>query len=247
LEKRRERNNRQAGGMSAGLSISHVDRLDLAFTPKAWRFAAERRDEIDAHFAALKRDKPALWNGRVLLMHEHALDNGVHRGAFLETDYASFRFWRDQGSPEAGVVDCFGAAALIAADGACLLGVMGPHTANAGWIYFPCGTPGPEDIAGGKVDLDFSVGRELMEETGLAAAEFRAEPGWTAVTAMPIIAHIKVLRSRERADVLRARILDHLARERQPELGDIRIVRGPGDFDSAMPAFVTAFLTHFWR
>ena len=44
------------------------------------------------------------------------------------------------------------------------------------------------------------------------------------------------------AEALRARILDHLAREQQPELSDICIVRGPADFDPAMPAFVTAFL-----
>ena len=53
---------------------------------------------------------------------------------------------------------------------------------------------------------------------------------------------IKVLRSGESAEALRARVLAHLARERQPELADIRIVRGPADFDPAMPRFVTAFL-----
>ena len=57
-----------------------------------------------------------------------------------------------------------------------------------------------------------------------------------------LIAHIKVLRSGESAAALRARVLDHLACERQPELADIRIVRGPADFDPAMPRFVTAFL-----
>ena len=57
------------------------------------------------------------------------------------------------------------------------------------------------------------------------------------------IALIKVLRSPETAEVLRARILAHLARERQPELADIRVVRGRQDFDNAMPRFVTAFLT----
>jgi len=59
---------------------------------------------------------------------------------------------------------------------------------------------------------------------------------------LPLIAHMKVLRHRERAEVLRARVLGHLARERQPELADIRIVHGPADFDPAMPRFVTAFL-----
>jgi hypothetical protein len=41
-------------------------------------------------------------------------------------------------------------------------------------------------------------------------------------------------------------MLEHLATEAQPELADIRIVRGPADYDPAMPAFVTAFLeAHF--
>ncbi len=54
-----------------------------------------------------------------------------------------------------------------------------------------------------------------------------------------LIAQVKVLRSGEQAQALRARMLDHLKRETQPELADIRIVRGPTDFDKAMPHFVT--------
>ena len=101
---------------------------------------------------------------------------------------------------------------------------------------------GPDDIVGDRVDLDLSVRRELKEETGFDVAEFTAEPGWTSVFDGSLIAHIKVLRSRDSAAALRQRALDHLARERQPELADIRIVRGPADVDPAMPRFVTAFL-----
>ena len=43
-----------------------------------------------------------------------------------------------------------------------------------------------------------------------------------------------------------SRILAHLAREREPELADIRVVRGPADLDPMMPAVVSAFLTHVW-
>ena len=123
----------------------------------------------------------AIWNGRVLLLHHQVLTDGVFRGEYLETDFASFAAWCHWGRPTAAVHDCFGAAAIRSADGAYLLGVMGAHTFNAGQIYFPCGTPDPVDIVNRKVDLGFSVRRELKEETGLDVAEFTAEPGWTAV------------------------------------------------------------------
>lgn len=227
-------------------SVFRVERLELVFSPKPWPFAAERRGEIDAYFAELQRDKPAIWNGRVLLLHSQAVSGGVFRGEYLVTDYASFAAWRHWGRPETGVCDCFGAAAVVSADGAVLLGVMGAHTFAAGRIYFPCGTPDPGDVVNRKVDLGYSVRRELKEETGLDAAKFTAEPGWTTVVDGSLIAQVKTLRSLEPAEALRARMLEHLASEAQPELCDIRIVRGPADFDPMMPAFVTAFLApHF--
>jgi 8-oxo-dGTP pyrophosphatase MutT (NUDIX family) len=229
--------------MNSEPSVFHIDGLALSFAPKSWVFADERRADIDAFFDAMRKEKPTLWNGRVLLMHHQVLVEGILRGEYLETDYASFAAWRHWGRPPAGVRDCFGAGAVVAADGAVLLGVMGAETFNAGLIYFPCGTPDPDDIVDGKVDLDLSVRRELKEETGLDAADFEAEPGWTMVVDGPLIAEIKVLRSNEPSAVLRERALAHLASEAHPELSDIRIVRGLADIDRAMPRFVTAFLT----
>ena len=125
-----------------------ITHLALRFTPKPWRFADERRAEIDAHFTALRRDKPAVWNGRVLLLAEYELSGSTFSGAYLETDFASFISWRDWQWPDTTVNNCFGLAALRAADGAFLVGVMGAHTANAGRIYFPGGTPDPNDVVG---------------------------------------------------------------------------------------------------
>ncbi len=73
--------------------ILPVDRLELRFTPKPWAFADTRRGEIDAYFDPLRRDKPALWNGRVLLLHRQIMTEDVFSGDFLETDYASFSAW----------------------------------------------------------------------------------------------------------------------------------------------------------
>jgi 8-oxo-dGTP pyrophosphatase MutT (NUDIX family) len=227
-------------------TVFRVERLELAFVPKAWDFADKNRAKIDAFFAALRAEKPAIWNGCVLLLYHQMVREGVFAGAFMETDYASFAAWSAWGRPPAGIHDCFGAAALVGSDGALLLGVMGAHTYNAGQIYFFSGTPDPDDIIDGRVDLDWSVRRELKEETGFDAADFTPDPGWTTVVHGSWIMHVKVLRSRQGSATLRAKILDYLSTVPQPELADIRIVRGPGDFDPAMPRFVTAFLTlHF--
>jgi 8-oxo-dGTP pyrophosphatase MutT (NUDIX family) len=228
------------------IAIVPVERLELAFAPRPWPFASERRAEIDAHFAALQRTNPALWNGPILMLYQHAIRGAVFHGAYFQTDFASMLAWRQWNFPDAGVQNCFALGALQGSDGAFLLGVMGAHTANAGRIYFPAGLPDLSDVQGARVDLTHNVMREVREETGLGASDFEAEPGWTTVLAGPRIAQVKVLRVRETAAELRARILGYLASEAQPELADIRIVRGVADFDAMMPPFVTAFLTHFW-
>lgn len=222
--------------------VMHIDALELSFAPKPWAFASERREAIDVFFEKLRHERPAVWNGRVLLMHRQVAASGVLRGEYLETDYASFAAWRHWGRPAAGVHDCFGAAAVASSEGAFLVGVMGPHTANSGQMYFPCGTPEPRDRVGEKVDLDLSVRRELKEETGLDAGKFDAEPGWTMVVDGPLIAQIKTLHSAETANALRERVLAHLASEPHPELSGVRIVGKLADIDPAMPRFVTAFL-----
>jgi 8-oxo-dGTP pyrophosphatase MutT (NUDIX family) len=228
------------------LSIIPIERLAFRLAPRPWAFAETRRAEIDAHFEKLRRAEPALWNGRVLLMHQHAIEGSLLRGAFLETDFASFIAWRDWDFPDAAVRNCFGQGALRSKDGAFLLGVMAPHTANAGRIYFPGGTPEPEDVVGETVDLAGNVAREVAEETGLVPEELNIEPGWHAVFAGPRIAMIKLMQAKETAEALRARILAYLASEPDPELCDILIARGKADLHPNMPDFIPAFLARMW-
>jgi 8-oxo-dGTP pyrophosphatase MutT (NUDIX family) len=230
-----------------GIRVVPLDSLDLQFAPRPWRFAEERRADVEAHFVSLKREKPDLWNGRVMMLHDWTLSDGTLKGAFLETDFASMLAWRDWGAPDDTVRNCFAQGALRSADGAFLLGVMGAHTANAGRIYFPSGTPDPDDVAGGRVDLAGSVMRELAEETGLSAADVAPDAGWHAVLAGMRIALMKTLRSAEPAEALRGRILANLARQETPELADIRVVRGPADLDPMMPSFIAAYLSEMWR
>ena len=144
-------------------------------------------------------------------------------------------------------MNCFAAAVLRSADGAYLLGVMGDHTANAGQIYFPCGTPEPGDIADGRVDLEHSARHELKDETGLDFEDMEPEAGWLSLRLESWALVAKVLNAGEPAEPLRRRIVRHIASQQQPELSDIRIVREPADLDDGMPPFVSAFLRHQWR
>jgi hypothetical protein len=223
-------------------TIASIERLDLTFAPRPWPFADQRRAEIDDHFKALRKDKPALWNGRILLLHNYGIRGPVFCGDFFETDYASFLAWRDWGFPDATVWACSSMGAIMAADGGFLLGVMGNHTANAGRIYFACGTTDLQSVVGTSVDLEASLWREVTEETGLTAVDLTAEPNWHTVFHGSRIIHIKVLHARETADALRARILANLTRETEPEFTDIHIVRRSADIHPKIEPFVLTFL-----
>jgi 8-oxo-dGTP pyrophosphatase MutT (NUDIX family) len=221
--------------------IHRVTSLDLPVRPANWTFAAARRAEIDAHFTERQREK-AIWNGRVLIARNPAFAEARFSAEYFETDFASFLAWRDWGFPDRDVFNGFGMGALRAADGAFLLGEMASHTANAGRIYFPSGTPDLDDIRDGKVDIAGSVVREVLEETGLAAADYAASPYWDCVVSGAAIAMIRLLSVDMSGEALRARIEANLARQPQAELRAIHLVRRVGDFTAAMPRFVTAFI-----
>jgi 8-oxo-dGTP pyrophosphatase MutT (NUDIX family) len=226
------------------LPVIPIDHLAFAFEPRRWPFAQARRGEIDAHFAERRAERPQIWNGRVVLASHYRIADRSLAGACFETDFASFLAWRDWGFPAADAVNVFAMGALRSRDGAFLLGVMGPHTANAGRIYFPAGTPEPDDVADGALDLAGNVAREVTEETGLDRDDYAAAPGWHAIPAGARLALMKLLDADAPAADLQRRMRAHIADEKHPELADIRIVRGPADFDPMMPPFVIAFLSH---
>lgn len=234
--------------MTGSTKIVEVAELDFAFKPTRWSFAESEADRIASHWAELCERKPALFNGRVLLLGRRELTRGADgglrlTGAFFETDYANFVAWRDWGGPGEPVENCFSMAALRGADGAFLLGEMAPHTMSAGMIYFPAGTPDRADVFNGKVDLDASARRELLEETGISADEAAIRPGWTVVFAPRRIACMKLMTLAIPADQAKARVDAFLARDPLPEFTRMHVMRSADDIDEARtPAFVAAYL-----
>jgi 8-oxo-dGTP pyrophosphatase MutT (NUDIX family) len=222
--------------------IHRVATLDLPVRSWAWPFAAERREDIDAHFKARQAEKPRMWNGRVLLGRKPVFSGDGFSAEAFETSFASFLAWRDWGFPDKDVFDGFGMGALRCSDGAYALGEMGPQNATAGRVYFPSGTPDPSDVRDGKLDIAGSVVREMEEETGLTPADYRTDPHWDVVVMDSIIAMIRRLDVPLAGEPLRRRIEANLARQQHPELSRVHLVRGPGDLTSNMPCFVVAWL-----
>ena len=221
--------------------IHRVRTLDLGFEPGRWPFANEKCADIEAHFAVKKREKP-IWNGRILLGRDPAFTAERFSARYFDVDFASFLAWRDWGFPDRSVFNGFGMGALRCSDGAFVLGEMAGHTANAGRVYFPSGTPDPDDLKGDAVDIAGSVAREVEEETGLRPEEYRASAHWDCVVSGAVIAMIRILEVDVTGESLRARIEANLARQSQPELSRIHLVRERRDLTTAMPRFVTAFI-----
>jgi 8-oxo-dGTP pyrophosphatase MutT (NUDIX family) len=229
--------------MTPALPVIHrVTTLDLSFQPRPWPFSDERRADIDAHFVIKQREKPSLWNGRILLARNPAFTGDRFSADYFESDFASFLAWRDWGFPDRDVFNGFGMSALRGCDGAFVLGEMGGHTANAGRIYFPSGTPDLDDLSDGAVDIPGSVVREVEEETGLTSADYRAGAHWDCVVSGAAIAMIRVLNVDVTGEALRAAIEANLAWQDQPELSAIHLVREASDLTAATPRFVTAFI-----
>jgi 8-oxo-dGTP pyrophosphatase MutT (NUDIX family) len=224
------------------VAIHRVTQLDLKCRPWTWPFAVERRADIDAHFAHQQAEKPRLWNGRVLLGRNAVFTADCFSADYFETDFASFLAWRDWGFADSSVFNGFGMGALRGNDGAFVLGEMAGHTANAGRIYFPAGTPDLDDLRNGMVDIAGSVAREVEEETGLTTADYAAAGHWDCVVSGAVIAMMRILNVKMPGEALRQKIQANLATHQTPELSAIHLVRGPEDFTSAMPRFVTAFI-----
>jgi 8-oxo-dGTP pyrophosphatase MutT (NUDIX family) len=224
-----------------------VERVDFTIERWAWPFAVEHRTDIEKYFAEQQRANSALWNGRVLLLRDLEVAGNTLRGCAFEADYASMLAgisWQVIGDE---VRACFGAAALLAADGAFVLGVMAPHTRNAGQVYFPSGSFDMKDVIDARVDCLGNVRRELGEETGLTPDDVDFDDGWHVVFSGQHVPLMKIVRIKEPAQRVRERILDRLRMQTAPEFSDIRIVRGLSDLDTRIPAWLTIFLRYFWR
>ncbi len=231
----------------ATISFCAVDEIEARVERREWAFARDHAGAIAAHWRGLVAEKPASFDGRVLMLshsEKHAVGGRrVLRSAHFETSFSAFIAWRDFGFPDPSVKNCFAMAALCGDDGAFVLAEMGAHTANAGKIYFPAGTPDPEDVVGDRLDLGGSVLRELEEETGLTPAEVSLAGDWLLVEAGPRLACMRLARVSAPAAELARDLNARIALQTHRELAGVLVARDAGDLDpTRMPDFIVAYL-----
>jgi hypothetical protein len=225
------------------IEIRRVSRVEACCRPFDWTWPKQNRDFVEENWKRRTAGKPQMFNGRVLLLQDVAFEQDLCRNTYFEVDYADFVAWIDKGYPDPAIANGFAMGALRGSDGAYICGVMGNGTTNAGRIYFAAGTPDLSDLrSDGTVDLATSLTRELAEETGLQEGDYRVDDEWIIVQRWPTIALLRMVTLPVMAEEGAAKIRANIARQHEPELQDVRIIRGPEDIDpERMPLFLQSF------
>ncbi len=229
--------------MKREIEIRRVSRVEACCRPFDWTWPKQNRDFVEENWKRRTAGKPQMFNGRVLLLQDVAFEQDLCRNTYFEADYADFVAWIDKGYPDPAIANGFAMGALRGSDGAYICGVMGNGTTNAGRIYFAAGTPDLSDLrSDGTVDLATSLTRELAEETGLQEGDYRVDDEWIIVQRWPTIALLRMVTLPVMAEEGAAKIRANIARQHEPELQDVRIIRGPEDIDpERMPLFLQSF------
>ena len=213
--------------------VIRVDACKLVAGEGVWEFARRHAAEIDARWDQLRRNNPNYFNGAIYFMESRSVAAGVLSGRFLKSDFKSFLYWREAGAGDTGVADAFGSALIRSAEGYVLLGRQRAGHINGGLAYLPGGFIDERDVAAdGGIDIEASIRRELVEETGVPAREFDRIPGYYITTSGTSVSIAAEFHSHVPATDLRREMLDRIAAQDDPELADIVVVKTAAGLDA---------------
>ena len=139
--------------------------LDLAPRP----FATQNKEKISAFWQERRKSHPHFYDGQVHVMTSWKISQdqtgaSAFVGKLCRTNFASFLYWKNCDGSSRNEYDISGGAALLCPDGALLMAVSGEHTIAPGTLEFPSGFVDISDFAGDKLDFDYHVEREVIEE-----------------------------------------------------------------------------------
>jgi len=231
-----------------GVSVDRVTAIrDARLTSfnGPWAYADKHKAAIAHHWKRAAEANPNYFNGMIHVLSQLDFWQDRADATLLPTDFMNFLYWRDQGYPaEANARDGFGSALIRSAEGYILLGRQRPGNINEGLVYLPGGFIDRRDVgASGRIDIRASVARELAEETGLAADDLPAEPGFLLVEAAAHVSFVVRYNYAAPAEHLKEKIETHIASEKDPELAEIVVVKAREDAASLpMPHYARVLL-----
>ena len=225
--------------------ILPVDEVDVRLVAEPHPFERDNAEAIAANWAMEKAERPALFDGIVVLLSELAYRDSRLVGRCHAVRFSTFMLWRKL-KPVTSAEHAFAHAMLISSDNALVAIRMGSHTANAGKVYFAAGSFEPEDFREGLVDLDYNMLREVREETGLDLGTASREQRCHALSVESGTVIVRCFRAAETADELAERIRAFVATDPEPEIEGPVIIRGMRDLpEGLMPHMHSLVEWHF--
>lgn len=222
-----------------------VKEIDVRLDDGPSRFEVENREAIARNWQQEVAANPTLFDGQVVLLSTLAYRDGKVTGRCHAVGYSTFLYWRRNG--EASVAEhCFAHAMLVSADNALVAVRMGPHTVNAGQVYFAAGSFEPGDFRDGQVDLHYNMAREVAEETGLDLSRAKRAAGFLGYSAANRTALFRRYDLPERADDIAERIRAFVAAETEPEITGPVIIRNARDLPDGLPPHMRAIVDWYF-
>ena len=225
--------------------ILPVDAIDVRLDPGPHPFALSNTEAIAENWRQEMAANPALFDGTVVLLSELAYGDSRLVGRCHAVSYSTFMLWRKR-RENSGAEHAYAHAMLVAGDNALVAIRMGPHTVNAGRVYFAAGSFEPVDFRDGLVDVDFNMIREVGEETGLDLSQAERGQRYHALSTASGTVIFRRYRVAETADELARRISAFVAAEAEPEIEGPIIIRNATDLpDGLMPHMKPLIEWHF--
>lgn len=214
--------------------ILPVKRIDVRLEDTAHPYELANRDAIDANWVEEVARLPKLFDGEMILLANAAYRDGIIEGACHPIRFATFMHWRKNRTASQGH-HVFANAMPVTSDGQLLAIRMGPHTANAGRVYFAAGSFERLDFVDGVADVDFNICREVAEETGIDLTTVRRDDGFFAYHSAAGLALIRRYYLAEDASAMARRVQTFIDGELEPEADRAVIICGTADVPDTAP------------
>ncbi len=209
-------------------TVFRVDQVRMQVRSGNHPLYLAERDAIAANWQQETASNPALFDGPMILHEKIAVSEEAVVSEGYVVPFSAFLWWRKQPDRQ-GALHIYAYPVLEASDGALVAIRMGAHTANAGMVYFACGSFEPADIVDGYCDPERNMRREVLEETGIDLLAASPTAGYYVshsnravtlfrvfrfdLTATEMVAlieeHMKVVEEQEIAGAVAIRSADH--------------------------------------